>query len=315
MYPKDGEIGENLIRNASAAIYRAQPMGGGSFRFYAPEMNERTSARFIMEADLRRALEREGLMRYFQPKVSLVSGRVTGAEALVRWRHPEIGVVPPGDFIPMAEETGSIRPMGTWVIASVCTQLRSWLDAGLQVPPVAINLSPHRFRQGNLASLIEHSLRAHSLDARFIDLEITESALMDDVEAAVATMHELRAVGVKLPLDDFGTGFSSLSYLKRFPIDQLKIDRAFVRDLTIDPNDCKICTAVIGLAHNLKLTVVAEGVESEGQMNFLRRQGCDEIQGHYFSMALSAEDLKTSRSLSPSRKSCGCLNCWLSSNS
>lgn len=290
LYPKDGKNGESLIKNASAALYRAKSVGGGSFRFYAPEMNERTSARFIMEADLRGALERDELMMYFQPKVSLVSGRVTGAEALVRWRHPEIGIVPPGDFIPLAEESGLIQPMGKWVVENVCAQLRTWLDAGLPVPPVAINLSPHQFRQENLAALIQHSLRSNTLDARYIDLEITESALMDDVESAVATMHELRAVGVKLSLDDFGTGFSSLSYLKRFPIDQLKIDRAFVRDLTSDPDDCEICTAVIGLAHNLNLTVVAEGVESEGQMNFLRRQGCDEMQGHYFSMALPAAE-------------------------
>ena len=292
LYPKDGETGEILIKNASAAIYRAKSLGGGSFRFYTPEMNERASARFIMEADLRRALERDELMMYFQPKVSLISGKVTGAEALVRWRHPEIGIVPPGDFIPMAEETGLIRPMGKWVIENVCAQLRTWLDAGLTVPPVAINLSPHQFRQENLAALIQHSLTFNNLDASLIDLEITESALMDDVETAVATMHELRTVGVKLSLDDFGTGYSSLSYLKRFPIDQLKIDRAFVRDLMTDPEDCEICTAVIGLAHNLKLSVVAEGVESEGQMNYLRRHGCDEMQGHLYSMALPASDFE-----------------------
>jgi len=290
LYPKDGEVGESLLKNASAAIYRAKSLGGGSFCFYAPEMNERASARFIMEADLRRALEQDELMIYFQPKVSLVSGLVTGAEALVRWRHPEIGIVPPGDFIPLAEETGLILPLGKWVIENVCAQLRTWLDSGLPVPPVAINLSPHQFRQENLASLIEQSLRFYKLDARLIDLEITESALMDDVEAAVATMHELRAVGVKLSLDDFGTGYSSLSYLKRFPIDQLKIDRAFVRDLMTDADDCEICTAVIGLAHNLGLTVIAEGVESEGQMSYLTRHGCDEMQGHYFSMALPAPD-------------------------
>lgn len=214
---------------------------------------------------------------------------MTGAEALVRWCRPEIGLVPPGDFIPLAEETGLIQPIGEWVIENVCEHLRAWLDAGLPVPSVAINLSTRQFRQENLVRVIRQALRANKLDGGFIELEITESALMDDVLAAVAILRELKTIGVKLSLDDFGTGFSSPSYLKRFPIDQLKIDQSFVRDVTTDPDDAAICIAVIDLAHNLNLKVVAEGVETAEQMSYLRLQGCDEMQGYYFSRPLPAE--------------------------
>jgi EAL domain-containing protein (putative c-di-GMP-specific phosphodiesterase class I) len=281
---------ERLLQNADAAMHSAKSLGGNAFRFYVPEMNERMSARFAMEADLHRALERNELLLHFQPKASLVTGEMTGAEALVRWRRPEIGLVPPGDFIPLAEETGLIQPIGEWVIETVCEHLRAWLDAGLPVPSVAINLSARQFRQENLVRVIRQALRVNKLDAGFIELEITESALMDDVLAAVAILRELKTIGVRLSLDDFGTGFSSLSYLKRFPIDQLKIDQSFVRDVTTDPDDAAICIAVIDLAHNLNLKVVAEGVETAEQMSYLRLQGCDEMQGYYFSRPLSAEE-------------------------
>lgn len=290
LFPKDGESMERLLQNADAAMHSAKSLGGNAFRFYVPEMNERMSARFAMEADLHRALERNELLLHFQPKASLVTGEMTGAEALVRWRRPEIGLVPPGDFIPLAEETGLIQPIGEWVIETVCEHLRAWLDAGLPVPSVAINLSARQFRQENLVRVIRQALRVNKLDAGFIELEITESALMDDVLAAVAILRELKTIGVRLSLDDFGTGFSSLSYLKRFPIDQLKIDQSFVRDVTTDPDDAAICIAVIDLAHNLNLKVVAEGVETAEQMSYLRLQGCDEMQGYYFSRPLSAEE-------------------------
>ena len=290
LFPKDGNEAEALLHNADAAKHRAKSTGGDAFLFYAREMNESASARFGMESDLRRALERDELLMHYQPKVNLRSGKLTGAEALVRWRHPTIGMVPPDDFIPLAEQTGLIRPLGQWVIGKVCEQLRIWRDAGLPVLPVAVNLSAHQFHQANLASLIKHSLSVNRLDAGLINLEITESALMDDVEAAVATLRELKKIGLKLSLDDFGTGYSSLSYLKRFPIDDLKIDRAFVRDLTRDPDDAEICIAIIGLAHNLRLTVVAEGVETAEQMNYLRLHDCDEMQGFYFSRPLPAEE-------------------------
>jgi diguanylate cyclase (GGDEF)-like protein len=290
LHPKDGEDAESVLKNAGAALSSAKSLGGNTFRFYAPEMNERAFARFALEADLHRALERGELLLHFQPKVSLSSGEVSGAEALVRWHHPELGLIPPGDFIPLAEETGLIQPLGEWVIDNACEQMRSWLDAGLPVPPVAVNLSARQFHQENLARMIKQSLRVNSLEANLLELEITESTVMRDVGAAVTTLAELKAIGVKLSLDDFGTGYSSLGYLKRFPIDRLKIDQSFVRDVTTDPDDAAICLAVIGLAHNLKLTVTAEGVETEGQMDYLRRHGCDEMQGYLFSRPLPAEE-------------------------
>ena len=290
LFPKDGKDAGRLLQNADAAMHNAKALGGNAFRFYAPEMNERTAARFAMDADLRRALERAELLLHFQPQVSLVSGRQTGAEALLRWHRPEIGLVPPRDFIPLAEETELIHPIGEWVIENVCRQLRIWLDAGLPVLPVAVNLSARQFRQENLARLIHRSLNDSGLEPKFLVLEITESALMDDAEAAIDILRELKAIGVTLSLDDFGTGYSSLSYLKRFPIDQLKIDRSFVRDVASDPDDAAICTAVIGLAHTLKLNVIAEGVETDEQMNFLRLLLCDEMQGYHFSRPLPAAE-------------------------
>lgn len=290
VYPKDGGGVESMLKNAGAAMDSAKSLGGNGFRFYAPEMNERIAARFSMEADLRRALEREELLLHFQPRVSLVSGEITGAEALVRWRHPQAGMMPPAQFIPLAEETGLIQPLGEWVIASVCGQLRTWLDARLTVPSVAVNLSARQLHQENLSRTIRQALRSNRLEPRLLELEITESVLMDDVETTAATLRELKALGLRLSLDDFGTGYSSLSYLKRLPIDHLKIDRTFVRDVTTDPEDAVICRAVIGLAHNLRLKVIAEGVETEGQMNYLRRYDCDEMQGYYFSRPLPAEE-------------------------
>lgn len=290
IFPKDGADMESLFHNASAATHRAKSQGGDSFCFYAPEMNERASARFGMEADLRRALERDQLLMYYQPKANLVSGELSGAEALIRWRHPKVGMVSPAEFIPLAEETGLIRLLGDWVIESVCTQLRTWLDAGLIVPPVALNLSAHQFRQENLASMIRYALLNHNLDAKYLGLEITESALMNNLDAAVRTLADLKQLGLKVSLDDFGTGYSSLSYLKRFPIDQLKIDQSFVRDLNSDADGTAICVAIINLAHNMKLTVIAEGVETAEQLDYLRLNGCDEIQGYYYSRPLPADD-------------------------
>ncbi|MDD5176214.1 MAG: EAL domain-containing protein [Sterolibacterium sp.] len=290
LFPRDGVDMDGLIQNANAATYRAKSQGGDSFYFYAPEMNERASARFGMEADLRRAMERDQLLMYYQPKVNLASGELSGAEALIRWRHPKIGMVSPAEFIPLAEETGLIRPLGDWVIETVCKQLRRWLDAGLNVPPVALNLSAHQFRQENLAAMIRHCLLGQDLEAKYLGLEITESALMNNLDSAVRTLTELKQLGLKISLDDFGTGYSSLSYLKRFPIDQLKIDQSFVRDLTSDADDMAICVAIINLAHNMKLTVIAEGVETTAQLNYLRLNGCDEIQGYHFSWPLPADD-------------------------
>jgi diguanylate cyclase (GGDEF)-like protein len=290
LFPDDGEDVSTLMRNADTAMHHAKALGGGSFRFFAPQMNERVAARFAMEADLRRALEHGELLVYYQPQVSLSSGVMTGAEALVRWRHPSKGMVSPAEFIPLAEETGLIEPLGEWVIGSVCRQLRAWLDAGVPVQPVAVNLSARQFRQSELVPLIAQSLADNGLDPALLTLEITEGAVMHDVEAAVVTVRQLKALGVRLSLDDFGTGYSSLSYLKRFPIDHLKIDQSFVREITTDPDSAVICNAVIGLAHSLRMTVIAEGVETEAQMQYLRRQRCDEMQGYLFSKPVPAQE-------------------------
>lgn len=292
LYPRDGTEVASLLQNADAAMSSAKSMGGNLFRFYASEMNERISTRFVMESELRRAIVQDELRVYFQPRVNLASGEMCGAEALVRWQHPERGLVPPSDFIPLAEDTGLILPLGEWVIRSVCRQQRAWLDAGLPVPPVAVNLSALQFRQENLAQLIRHELAANRLEARYLEMEITESTLMDNMDEAVATLHELRATGIKLSLDDFGTGHSSLSRLRRLPIDHLKIDQSFVRNLTTDPEDAAVCLAIIGLAHNLHMTVIAEGVETEGQANYLRQHRCDEMQGYYFSRPLPLGNFK-----------------------
>lgn len=290
LFPRDGGDADSLLRNAAAAMHSARAAGGSGFRYYAPEMNERLSRRFALESELHRALERDELVLHYQPRVSLASGEITGAEALVRWAHPERGLVPPGEFIPVAEESGLIQPLGEWVVESACAQLAAWRQAGLRPIPVAVNLSARQFRQKNLAAVIRQSLSVNGVEARLLELEITESILMEDVDAAVATLQELKAIGLSLSLDDFGTGYSSLAYLKRFPIDLLKIDRSFVRDLITDPDDAAICIAVIGLAHTLKLAVVAEGVETEGQANYLRQHHCDTMQGYHFSPPVPAAE-------------------------
>ncbi|WP_157270971.1 GGDEF domain-containing protein [Azohydromonas aeria] len=292
LFPDDAAELPALLRNADTAMGHAKQLGGGRVHFFAPEMNASVAARFAMEADLRRALERGELLLHYQPQASLSDGRVIGAEALLRWRHPEQGMVSPAQFIPLAEETGLIEPMGEWVLREVCRQQRAWLDRGLDVPQVAVNLSARQFRHPDLVGLVAQALRDHALQPHRLGLEITESAAMHDVERAIATAAGLRALGVGLSLDDFGTGYSSLSHLKRFPVHHLKIDRSFVNDIGTDPDDAAICTAVIHLAHSLELRVIAEGVETEAQLQYLRRQGCDEVQGYLFSKPLAAADFE-----------------------
>ncbi|PHV05815.1 diguanylate cyclase [Janthinobacterium sp. BJB412] len=287
LFPDDGADPAALLRTADLAMQDAKGLGGNTFRFFAPAMNARMAARFSMEADLRQALERGELLMHYQPQVSLSNGNITGAEALMRWRHPTRGMVAPTEFIRLAEETGLVLPLGAWAIDNVCAQLRAWRERGLAVPPVAVNLSARQFHQKDLVQVVRAALSGNGLAPGALKLEVTESAVMHDVEAAVAILAELKLLGVGISLDDFGTGYSSLSYLKRFPIDQLKIDRSFVRDVTSVPDDAAICNAVIGLAHNMHINVIAEGVETEGQMNYLRRGHCDEMQGFLFSKAVA----------------------------
>ncbi len=290
LYPRDGENAMTLIKNADVAMYRAKELGRNRFQFYSPEMNARTVERLEMEARLRRALELGELELHYQPQVELEEGRVVAAEALIRWRHPEWGLVPPGSFIPLAEETGLIVPMGEWVIDNACAQLKAWREGGLTDIRLSINVSARQFQHRRLVALIKDTLQRHSLSPEWLEVEVTESAVMLDPELTVTVLRELKQIGVRVALDDFGTGYSSLNYLKRFPIDVLKIDQSFVRDLNADSDDAAIALSVIALAHSLHREVLAEGVETLEQLTFLLRHECDLLQGFLFSRPLAPEE-------------------------
>jgi len=287
--PSDGEDAESLLRNADVAMYRAKEEGRNSFRFYVPEMDTRMRARVEIEHDLRLALKHGELMLHYQPRVSLITGEVLGFEALVRWNHPREGLISPDRFIGVAEDTGLIMPLGDWVLQAACRQARQWQDTELPGMRMSVNLSARQFRDPDLVGRVERVLTETGLDPVFLELEITESTVMHDSEAAIGTLRALKKLGVTLSVDDFGTGYSSLSYLKLFPIDVLKIDRSFVCDVTTDPDDAAIVRAIVTLAHSLGLTVVAEGVEEVAQAAFLRHVKCNELQGYYFSRPLPAE--------------------------
>ena len=299
--PRDGEEVQTLIKNADLAMCQAKDQGRNRFRFYTSEMNVRLLSRMTMEMHLRRALERNELFLCYQPKVSLRSGKITSMEALIRWQSPELGLVSPASFIPLAEETGLIEVIGEWVLETACRQNQNWQDVGLPAIPVAVNLSACQFRQKNLVSVVERILRSSKLEPRYLELEVTESLVMQNLDRVTTILNELKALGTTLSMDDFGTGYSSLSYLKRFPFDKLKIDQSFVRDMTSDPDSATIAKAIIAMAHNLRLKVIAEGVETAGQLNYLRLHNCDEIQGYFFSKPIIAEDfcdlLRENRSL------------------
>lgn len=290
LYPQDSKDAVTLIRNADLAMYRAKKDGRNSFSFYDPEMNLRVQETLELETDLRQALDREEFLLHYQPKVDLASGAVIGCEALVRWCHPRRGLVPPNDFIPLAEETGLIVPLGAWVLREACRQARRWKEAGLPPVSVAVNLSARQFRQGDLPELVADVLAETGLDAHLLDLELTESMVMDNPVKAGRAMLDLKKLGVSLSLDDFGTGYSSLNYLRRFPVDCLKIDRSFIRDVVDDPSGASVVTSVISIAHNLGMAAVAEGVENEDQLRFLASCGCDTYQGYFFSKPIPAEE-------------------------
>ncbi|MDH3288579.1 MAG: PAS domain S-box protein [Betaproteobacteria bacterium] len=290
LYPDDSTEQDILIRNADAAMYKAKEIGRDSYQFYTPEMNTRALGILGMENSLRRALDRNEYLLYYQPKVGIANGEITGLEALIRWRHPERGLVSPGEFMSVLEETGLIVQVGQWVLNAVCRQIKEWENAGVQTVPVAVNLSARQFTSKDLGATIKRILEEHQIDSGLIELEITESSLMVNTEEAVRTLEYLSALGVSISIDDFGTGYSSLSYLKRFPLDSLKIDRSFIRDITTDGDDATITRAVISMAHSLGLKVVAEGVETERQLAFLTEYGCDQIQGYFFSHPLPADE-------------------------
>ncbi len=292
VYPEDGREPDHLIKNADMAMYRAIREAPNGYRFFSNAMNEEMRARVTLERDLRRALTRNEFELHYQPQLDILTGRMVGMEALVRWRHPEQGMIPPGRFIPLAEETGLIIPLGDQVLHMACAQIRSWLNQGLPMVPVAVNLSAIQMRRETLIEDIMKILQDNGIDSRWLELELTESGVMEDAEAAERTLRELSGQGIKLAIDDFGTGYSSLSYPKRFPISKLKIDRSFVSSLEDEGgNDAAIARAIITLGHSLGMTVVSEGVETQAQLAYLRANGCDTVQGYLFSKPVPAADI------------------------
>ncbi len=283
LFPDHGDDGETLIKYADQAMYSAKESGRNAIRFFSSEMNRQLTERAALENDLRRALEREEFFLVYQPQIETASGALAGFEALIRWRHPQLGLVPPDRFITIAENTGLILPIGEWVIHTACTQAKAWLDRGLLSVPVAVNVSAVQFRQSEFCEVIKRALAGSGLPPQYLELELTESLLLTNQDVVLSVLQELRELGLKLAIDDFGTGYSSLSYLKQFRVNKLKIDRSFIRDVTTSSDDAAITTAIIRMAKSLNLTVVAEGVEDKAQFDFLRALKCDEIQGYYFS--------------------------------
>ncbi|QEY65634.1 EAL domain-containing protein [Metapseudomonas lalkuanensis] len=288
LLPENARDISALISQANMAMQHAKHLGGNTFQFFTDNLQACTLERLQMENQLRKAIEEGQLEVFYQPKLGLADNSLNAAEALVRWRHPQQGLVPPGDFIGLAEETGLIAPIGEFVLRQACQQAREWQRQGLADIRVSVNLSMHQLRQGNLVSLVRQVLEETGLQARLLELELTESHLLENVENVIATFHQLRQIGVKLAIDDFGTGYSSLSYLKRFPVDCVKIDQTFIRDLSAGSEDAAITRAIIAMAHSLELKVVAEGVENQEQLSFLRSQRCDEIQGYLISPPVEA---------------------------
>jgi EAL domain-containing protein (putative c-di-GMP-specific phosphodiesterase class I) len=301
-FPGDGASGDELIKNAGAAMFRAKELGRNHYCFYTAEMNARAMEKLLLLTDLRRALERREFLLHYQPKASLSSGRITGFEALLRWRHPVRGLVSPAEFIPLLEDSGLIVPVGEWVIRAACEQIAAWRDAGLRALPVAVNLSAKQFQHRDIGTLVAAALADHAVAPELLDLEITESDVMRNPDGAVAILDRLRGAGVRIAIDDFGTGYSSLSYLKRLPVDSLKIDRSFISGLPADADDAAIARAVVTMAHSLGLRVVAEGVETDAQRAFLASHGCDEMQGYLLSRPQPADECAQRLERVPARK-------------
>ncbi|MED4599401.1 EAL domain-containing protein [Paenibacillus validus] len=292
MYPDDGEDQETLLKNADQAMYAAKDKGKNMYQFYTSEMDEASCNQMTLETMMRKALDHGEFELYYQPRMNVRSGTFSGLEALIRWRHAERGWIPPTDFIPLAEETGLINPIGEWVLYTACAQNKAWQDAGYPPFSVSVNLSVRQFREQNLVELIPRVLRESGLKPQYLELEITENLSMHHMEYVLSILHEIKRLGVKISMDDFGTGYSSLSYLKKFPIDHLKIDQSFIRDIQDHKEDHSIVKAIIDMAHSLGMIVVAEGVETEAQSALLREMKCDEIQGYLISKPSSVEDIE-----------------------
>lgn len=288
LYPQDGLTGEALLMNADSAMYRAKSAGRNNYKYYSETMRTKSLHRLDIENLIREAIDEKQFELYFQPKVDAKTWSLVGAEALLRWHHPKRGAIAPDEFIPIAEETGQIIPIGQWVLSEACKQVKVWSTSQFGAVPVSVNVSSHQFRAGDLVKDVIDALSGADIDARLLELEITESVLLQDVDNTLIALRELKDVGVSLSIDDFGTGYSSLSYLKRFPIDTLKIDRSFVKELHKGTDDAAICAAVLAMSRQLGLNVVAEGVETKEQLEFLRRHGCNHIQGFIYSQALPA---------------------------
>jgi len=288
--PADGDDVDTLLRNADAAMSYAKTQGRSNFQFYRPIMSELGRRNLTMESELRAAIERNQLVLHYQPKVVLASGRISGFEALVRWQHPTAGLLPPADFLPVAEHAGLIVPLGEWVLRKACTQAKQWSESGQAPVPVSVNFSANQFRTEQVADTVSRVLRETPLEPQLLDVETTESTMMENQGIALRALQRMKGIGITVSLDDFGTGYSSLSYLKGFPVDTIKIDRSFTCDLSSDPDTATITAAIISMAHTLNLTVVAEGVETEEQLGQLREYGCDEVQGYLFSRPVPAAD-------------------------
>jgi diguanylate cyclase (GGDEF)-like protein/PAS domain S-box-containing protein len=291
-YPQDGDAPDALLRCADTAMYKSKEAGRNTYHFYTPELNLAINERLELENSLRHAIERDEFRVYYQPRIDVGSGRIVGAEALIRWECPGKGLVAPDNFISIAEETGLIIPIGNWILREACRQNKAWQNAGLPTISVSVNLSPIQFRHHSLVQSVADALRHAELDPAHLELELTESFVMHDAERINIAMQALKALGVDIAVDDFGTGYSSLSYLKRFPVDRLKVDKSFVRDINTDPDDAAIVVAIITLGHALGLKVVAEGVETQGHLDFLRAHHCDELQGYFYSRPVPADELE-----------------------
>jgi diguanylate cyclase (GGDEF)-like protein len=288
IYPADGEDAETLIKNADTAMYHAKERGRNNFQFFKAEMNLKAVERQSIEVDLRRALERKEFLLYYQPKVNLDTGEITGVEALIRWQHPHRGLLLPAQFVSIAEDCGLILQIGRWVLREACRQARAWQDAGLPLMCIAVNVSPVEFRDSDFVEVIRTTLSETGLEARYLELELTEGVLMKDAESTVSILDELKSMGVRLAVDDFGTGYSSLSYLRQFPIDVLKIDQSFVQQITSNSDDSTIVTAIISMGKSLRHIVIAEGIETREQKAYLQTKFCEEGQGYLFSRPLDA---------------------------
>src|SRR5574343_1428423 len=289
IYPHDGEDLETLLRNADSAMYKAKEIGRNAFQFYSSEMNTTTLDRLLMESNLRRALAQKEFVLHYQPLVNLEAGLIIGVEALIRWLHPELGVIMPDRFIHVAEETGLINPIGDWVLCEACRQAQAWCDAGLPPITMAVNVAPVQFRQAGFVEVVAGALATSGLEANRLELELTERTVMHDADINLGTLSALHRMGVDLSLDDFGTGYSSLAYLKRFPVGKLKIDRSFVADLETDPDDWAIASTIVSMGRSLRMTVLARSEERPEQLALLRKMGCDMAQGYHFSRPTSAE--------------------------